>query len=69
MDSLVERCSRLITAARKAGSLPPGAPPETLARACVGALEGVVIQLAGQAPHDEELAERAIRGLLGLGAT
>ena len=65
MDSLVERCSRLIAAARKAGSLPPGAPPRTLARACVGALEGVVIQLAGQAPHDEVLAERAIRGLLG----
>ena len=69
VDSLVERCSRLITAARKAGSLPPGAPSKTLARACVGALEGVVIQLAGQAPHDEVLAERAIRGLLGLGAT
>jgi AcrR family transcriptional regulator len=69
VDSLVERCSRLITAARRAGSLPPGAPPRTLARACVGALEGVVIQLAGHAPHDEVLAERAIRGLLGLGAT
>ena len=69
MDSLVERCSRLITAARKAGSLPPGAPAKTLARAYVGALEGVVIQLAGQAPHDEVLAERAIRGLLGLAAT
>ena len=69
VDSLVERCSRLITAARRAGSLPPGAPPKTLARACVGALEGVVIQLAGQAPHDEVLAERAIRGLLGLAAT
>jgi AcrR family transcriptional regulator len=69
MDSLVERCSRLIAAARRAGSLPPGAPPRTLARACVGALEGVVIQLAGHAPHDEVLAERAIRGLLGLDAT
>ena len=66
MDSLIERCSRLIAAARAAGSLPPGAPPATLARACVGALEGVVIQLAGQAPHDEVLAERVVRGLLGV---
>jgi len=68
MDSLVERCSRLITAARRAGSVPPGAPARTLARACVGALEGVVIQLAGQAPHDEVLAERVVRGLLGVPA-
>ena len=68
IDSLVERCSRLITAARRAGSLPKGTPPRTLARACVGALEGVVIQLAGQAPHDEVLAERVVRGLVGVPA-
>jgi len=30
------------------------------------ALESVAIQLAGRAPHDTELAERAVRGLLGL---
>jgi hypothetical protein len=33
----------------------------------VGALEGAVIALAGEAPHDEELAERAAAGVLGLG--
>jgi len=68
IDSLVERCSRLIIAARRAGSLPKGTPAKTLARACVGALEGVVIQLAGQAPHDEVLAERVVRGLVGVPA-
>jgi AcrR family transcriptional regulator len=67
MDSFIERSSRLIAAARKAGSLPPGAPPKTLARAYVGAVEGMVIQLAGQAPYDEVLVERAVRGLLGVG--
>jgi AcrR family transcriptional regulator len=64
VDSFVERCSRLITAARRAGSLPPGPPPRTLARAYFGAIEGLVIQLAGQAPYDEVLVERAARGLL-----
>jgi AcrR family transcriptional regulator len=66
MDSLIERCARLIKRARKAGSLPPGAPARTLAHACVGALEGVVIQLAGREPYDELLAERVVRGLLGV---
>jgi AcrR family transcriptional regulator len=66
VDSFVERSSRLITAARRAGSLPPGPPPRTLARAYFGAIEGLVIQLAGQAPYDEVLVERAARGLLGL---
>ena len=36
------------------------------ALALVGALEGTVIQLAGQAPHDEVLAARAVAGVLGL---
>jgi hypothetical protein len=31
-----------------------------------GALEGAVIALAGQAPHDELLAARAVAGVLGL---
>lgn len=30
------------------------------------ALRAVAIELAGRAPHDTELAERAVRGLLGL---
>ena len=37
-----------------------------LALAFVGALEGTVIQLAGQAPHDQLLAARAAAGVLGL---
>jgi AcrR family transcriptional regulator len=64
-ESLIKRCAKLIAAARREGSLPPGAPPKTLARAYLGALEGVVIGLAGHAPYDELLTERAIRGLLG----
>jgi hypothetical protein len=32
----------------------------------MGALEGAVIALAGQAPHDELLAARAAAGVLGL---
>ena len=55
-----------ISAARERGEIPPGAPPEVLARAIAGAVEGLVITLAGQAPFDEQLAERAVAGLLGL---
>ena len=38
-----------------------------MALAFIGALEGAVIALAGQAPHDELLAARAAAGVLGLG--
>lgn len=65
-ELLAERCVRLIEAGRKAGSIPPGLPARTLASAFVGALEGTVIALAGQAPHDELLAARAASGVLGL---
>jgi AcrR family transcriptional regulator len=65
---LVKRCARLITAGRRAGSIPPGPPAKTVAQAFVGALEGTVIALAGQAPHDEQLAARAVAGVLGLSA-
>ncbi len=65
-ESLVERCARLINAGRADGSIPPGPPATTVARAFVGALEGAVIELAGQAPHDELLAPRAATGVLGL---
>jgi hypothetical protein len=41
-------------------------PAGTVALALVGALEGVVIALAGQAPHDEQLAARTAAGVLGL---
>lgn len=65
-ELLVRHCVRLIKAGRRAGAIPPGAPARTLALAFLGALEGTVIELAGQAPHDERLAARAVAGVLGL---
>jgi AcrR family transcriptional regulator len=62
----VERCARLINAGRKAGSIPSGPPARATARALLGALEGAVIALAGQAPDDETLAARAVAGVLGV---
>jgi AcrR family transcriptional regulator len=67
-EGLVERCSRLIDAGRRDGSIPPGPPAREVALAFVGALEGTVIALAGHAPHDEVLAARAAAGVLGLSA-
>ena len=60
------RIAALITAGREAGSIPAGPPAQTLAIAGVGALEGLAIQVAGQVPDDEVLAERLMRGMLGL---
>ncbi|MFI1283756.1 TetR family transcriptional regulator [Streptomyces sp. NPDC020858] len=65
-DRFVADCAALIAAARAAGTVPAGPPPQETAQACLGVVEAVGIQLAGQAPHDTELAERAVRGLLGL---
>jgi AcrR family transcriptional regulator len=65
-ESLVKRCARLINAGRRAGTIPAGPPARTMALAFMGALEGAVIALAGQAPHDELLAARAALGVLGL---
>jgi AcrR family transcriptional regulator len=63
---LVKRCAGLIDAGRRDGSLPPGPPAKEVALAFWGALEGTVIALAGQAPHDEVLAARTVAGVLGL---
>jgi AcrR family transcriptional regulator len=63
---LVERCTRLVKAGRRAGTIPAGPPAKVLALALVGALEGIVIGLAGHASHDELLAERVVAGVLGL---
>jgi AcrR family transcriptional regulator len=63
---LVKRLVRLINAGRREGSIPSGPPAKAVALACIGALEGAVIALAGQAPHDELLAARAVAGVLGL---
>jgi AcrR family transcriptional regulator len=63
---LIKQCATLIEAGRKDGSIPPDLPAKTLAQAYWGALEGVVIAVAGQAPDDEELAARTVAGVLGL---
>lgn len=63
---LVADCARLITAGRRSGAIPAGPPVRAMARAYLGAVEGLVINLAGQAPFDVVLAERAVLGLLGL---
>jgi AcrR family transcriptional regulator len=65
-ETLVKRCTRLIKEGREGGLIPPGPPARAVALAFVGALEGTVIALAGQAPHDELLAARAAAGVLGL---
>jgi AcrR family transcriptional regulator len=62
----VKRIARLVNAGRRDGSIPPGPPAKAVARAFLGALEGAVIGLAGQAPHDEVLAVRTVAGVLGL---
>ena len=62
----VRRAARLIKRGRADGSIPPGPPIRTTARAVMGALEGVVIGVAGRPPHDEELAQRAVAGVLGI---
>ena len=65
-ETIVDRVARLVDAGRKSGSIPPGPSARVVALAFVGGVEGVVIQLAGQAPHDELLALRTAGGVLGL---
>ncbi len=69
VNRVLDDCTRLIRAGRKSGAIPPGPPPRVMALAVLGALEGLVIALAGQAPHDEDLAEKTVLGLLGLPPT
>jgi AcrR family transcriptional regulator len=63
---LVKRLVGLINAGRRNGSIPAGPPAKAMALALIGAMEGAVIALAGQAPHDEEMAARVVAGVLGL---
>jgi len=65
-QTLIKRCIRLINTGRKNGTIPTGPPAKAMARALIGALEGAVIELAGQTPYDELLAARAVAGVLGL---
>lgn len=63
---VVADCTRLITAGRRNGAIPPGPPAKHLALGLISAIEGAIIELAGQPPHDEEIAERVAIGVLGL---
>ena len=63
---LTSHCAALIKAGRASGAIPAGPPPRLLAGAYLAAVEGLVIGMAGRAPFDVELAERVVRGLLGL---
>jgi AcrR family transcriptional regulator len=63
---LVADCTRLVTAGRQSGAIPPGPPARVLAGAYLGAVEGLVISISGRAPYDVILAERVALGLLGL---
>jgi AcrR family transcriptional regulator len=65
-NRLITMCAKRIAAARGSGAIPPGPPPRETALAFIGALEGLVSFVAGRAPHDVDLAERAARGVLGL---
>ena len=69
IDRLAADCSGLIAAGRSSGAIPPGPPPRLMTSAFLGVVEAVGIELAGQAPYDTELAERAVRGVLGLPPT
>lgn len=62
----LDNCAQWIVEGRADGSIPPGPPPEVTATAYLGALEGLMVLLAGSRPHDVELAERMARGVLGL---
>jgi AcrR family transcriptional regulator len=66
LDGLVNQIAALIAAGRNSGAIPVGPPAKLVARALIGAIEGVVIEVAGRAPHDELLAARATAGVLGL---
>jgi AcrR family transcriptional regulator len=66
LDALVKQTATLINRGRRTGTIPSGPPARTVARALIGAVEGVVIELAGHEPHDERLAAGAALGVLGL---
>jgi hypothetical protein len=65
-ETAVKRVARLVNAGRSDGSIPPGPPTRAVAIAFMGALEGTMIAVAGQAPHDEVLVARAVAGVVGL---
>lgn len=69
VDRALDLATEVISTARRTGSIPPGPPERVLALAYLGAVEGVVMSLAGHVPFDEIFAERAVRGLFALAAS
>jgi len=61
---VVDAAAALITAGRELGTIAPGPPARVVALAAIGAVEGLVVNLAGHAPFDEILAESAVRGIV-----
>ena len=66
MVDLIARVRTLIEQGRADRTIPPGPPARELAGAALAAIEGAVIALAGRPGDDEEIAERVVRGLLGV---
>jgi AcrR family transcriptional regulator len=64
---LATRFGAVVSAGRRDSSIPPGPPAKMLGAAITAAVEGLAIHLAGAA-HDEMMAERMVRGLLGVNA-
>jgi AcrR family transcriptional regulator len=69
LDPLEATCARLVDAGRSGGAIPAGPPAHDVANAYLSMLEALGIALAGRDPYDVQLAEQAVRGLLGLQAT
>lgn len=66
IDRLISRCAELVAAAQRDGKVPAEPGARAVALAIISSLEAVAIELEGQAPADTELAERVVRGLLGM---
>ena len=64
----MKRVARLVNRGRRRGVDPTGTACQGGRDGVLGALEGTVIALPGQASHDELLAARATAGVLGLEA-
>lgn len=65
-EGCVGAVAAVISKGRTAGTIPEGPPAEMVARAFMAALDGVVSHLADHQPFDEEFAERATLGVLGM---
>lgn len=65
-EQLEGEISDLIGAGRRAGTIPAGPPAQLSAAAFLTVLESLGIEVRGHQPHDVELVERGVRGILGV---